>query len=237
MFTCMIVDDQPGSVDLFRGYIEKTPFLSLRKVYTDPLEALSGYDNDVIDLVFIGFTMAAITGPEFVDQLKVKRNGQLPKIVFLSDSPESEVAGSPYEPDDFIRKPLGFRDFEASLKRILEQRKMDLPGLDNMDFFFAESLGRKVKIKFDTIYYVEAAGNYVTIVSSAGKITIYKSMYEMEALLPSNHFLRIHKSYLVSLDSIHAITKNEILLLLPDKSVSLPIGLTYKDSLLKKLKI
>jgi two-component system LytT family response regulator len=237
MFTCMIVDDQPEEVDVFRGYIERTSFLSLWKVYVNPIEALKEYETDFIDLLFLRLNMKKMPGNDFVERLKEKLSGHLPRILFISDQQETKPLVYEQVQTDYLQTPFTFREFETAMKRLLDPGKVLLPGLDDMDFFFADSAGKKLKINFSDIYYVEAAGNYVTIVSRTGKFTIYKSMHEMESLLPVNYFLRIHKSYICALSSIHAITKNEVLLLVEGKTVSFPIGLTYKESLLKKLKL
>jgi len=237
MFTCILVDDQPEVVALFSSYIEKSPFLTLLKVYADPFKALANYHTDRIDMLLLGREMKGLSGNEFVKKLKENLSGALPYVLFISRTLFPVSAGYLMEEGEQVLASASYQEFEAALKRILDYGKVSMAGLEEMDFFFADTSGKKVKVNFSDIYYVEAAGNYVTLVTRTGRLTIYKSMHELEALLPANYFLRIHKSYITSLGCIHAITRTEMILQVEGKIINFPIGITYKNNLLKKLKL
>lgn len=105
------------------------------------------------------------------------------------------------------------------------------------DFFFADSCGQKMKIKFSNLVFVESAGNYVMLTGCNFKTAVYSTMNSMAALLENQRFIRIHKSYVVSIDHIDSIKGNECLMDLSGKKIGLPIGVTYKKEVFKKLRI
>ncbi|HRG54135.1 MAG TPA: LytTR family DNA-binding domain-containing protein [Bacteroidia bacterium] len=108
---------------------------------------------------------------------------------------------------------------------------------DQFDFFFADTCGQKVKIKFSSLAFVESAGNYVLLTGCNFRTMVYSSMNRMMDLLEDRRFIRIHKSYTVSIDHIEAIKGNECMMDLSGKKVGLPIGVTYKKEVFKRLGI
>jgi DNA-binding LytR/AlgR family response regulator len=105
------------------------------------------------------------------------------------------------------------------------------------DFFFADVCGQKLKIRFKELVYVESAGNYVLLVGQTFRVITYKSMNDILEILDTKQFVRIHKSYSVSIDCINAIKGNECMLTISGKKLSLPIGVTFKKEVFNKLQI
>jgi len=130
---------------------------------------------------------------------------------------------------------MAFSRFKKCTDRIIDDLDKHNNTLDKQKFFFVEDEGKKVKIDFDDIIYVRAEGNYVGVVNAKNKITIYKSMNAMQDQLPCDKFLRVHKSYIVAVDKIKAVIGNDIILKFNNEMI--PIGLTYKDQVLRQLGI
>ena len=105
------------------------------------------------------------------------------------------------------------------------------------DFFFVDTCGKKMKIKFKELVYVESAGNYVLLVGYNFKTIVYSSVGGILEKLESHQFLRIHKSYIISIEHIESIKGNECMLKWDNACVSIPIGVTYKKDVFEKLRI
>lgn len=105
------------------------------------------------------------------------------------------------------------------------------------DFFFADTCGQKVKIKFKDLVYIESAGNYVMLIGNSFKTVVYSSMNSLMELLESHRFIRVHKSFIASIDYMGAIRGNECIMDVGDKKIALPIGVTYKKQVFKKLRL
>ena len=108
----------------------------------------------------------------------------------------------------------------------------------NYDFFFADAAeGLKKKIRFKDIAYIESAGNYVLLAGDSLKVMLHRSMNSIQGLLSNGQFLRIHKSYIISVDHIDCIQGNTCIIRMENKSIPIPIGVTFKKEILEKLGI
>lgn len=107
----------------------------------------------------------------------------------------------------------------------------------NYDFFFADANGLKKKIKFKDIAYIECAGNYLLLAGDGLKVMIHRSMNSIQEMLSDSQFLRIHKSYIISIDHIDSIQGNKCIINMANKSIPIPIGVTFRKETLQKLGI
>jgi two-component system LytT family response regulator len=233
----MIVDDQQAAIDLISVHISKIPELSLSSTHTDPITALVEYDKNPQELIFLDVEMPGLTGLEFVESLKAKYGNRMPKVIFTTGSEDYAMSGFDQGVADYLLKPISFKRFKIAVDRVLAGIENKQIPVEAEGFFFAESDNKKVRINFTDIVYIEAAGNYVTIAMKEKKLTIYNSMSAMQVLLPEKDFARIHKSFIASIPHIQALSGNEVIMTLGDKTKNLPIGVTYREGLLKKLKI
>ena len=108
---------------------------------------------------------------------------------------------------------------------------------DKPGFFFADCNGEKIKINFEDILYIEGAGNYITIATKEFNKTLYKSMNAILELLPGNKFIRAHKSFIVAIDKVQSIRGNELIVRAKNGLKDIPIGITFKEKVLKQLGI
>ena len=235
MYTCIIVDDQEEAVKLVKDHVLKIPQLSILLTTTDSIAALSFLDNNKPDIIFLDIEMPNITGIEFIQNMKAKWGNDIPKVVFTTGYTDYALSGYEHGVVDYLLKPITFSRFKKCTDRIIDDLDKHNNTLDKQKFFFVEDEGKKVKIDFDDIIYVRAEGNYVGVVNAKNKITIYKSMNAMQDQLPCDKFLRVHKSYIVAVDKIQAVSGNDIILKFNNEMI--PIGLTYKDQVLRQLGI
>lgn len=237
MFSCVIVDDQNGAIDLITDHISKVPTLSLVFKTTDPFEGLAYFDSHNSDILFLDIEMPGISGIEFIENLKAKWGNNIPKIVLITGYTEYALSGYEYGVFDYILKPATFTRFKKSVDRILNEFAKRTAVPDKPNFFFAEENGRKIKTNFNDIVYIEGAGNYIIIVTLESKKILYKSMTNMWNQMPQDKFMRVHKSYIVAIDKIVAVRGNELTVNVKNIEINIPIGITYKDCILKQLGI
>jgi len=235
MYTCIIVDDLKEAVDLIKDHVLKIPQLSILLSTTDAIAALAFLCDNKPDIIFLDIEMPYLTGIEFVENLKAKWGNNMPKVVFTTGHPDYAISGYEHGVFDYILKPITFARLKKCTDRIIDE--LDKRNNTDKDFFFAEDEGKKIKINFDDIVFVKAEGNYVGLVSNEYRITIYKSMNTMQVQLPCDKFIRVHKSFIVSIAKMQAVNGNDIMLKFNNEIISIPIGLTYKENVLRQLGI
>jgi DNA-binding LytR/AlgR family response regulator len=236
MYTCIIVDDQPEAVNLIRDHVLKTSLLSLELATTDPVEALSFLDKNKPDIIFLDIEMPEITGIDFIENAKVRWGNNIPKIVFTTGSINYALSGYEHGVVDYLLKPITFARFRKCVDRIIDGLEK-YKDADKQNFFFVEDDGKKIKINFDDILYIEGAGNYIIIATTHANKIIYKSMNAVQVLLPCDKFIRAHKSFIVAINKILAIRGTQIMMDSKNSEKIIPIGITYKDNVLKQLGI
>jgi DNA-binding LytR/AlgR family response regulator len=215
-------------------HIKKIPALELKCATTDPIEALTFLDAETVDCIYLDVEMPQLSGIEFMEALKAKFGHNMPKIILITAYDQYALTGYDYGVFDYILKPISFKRFKISVDRLLATFNHVE---ENRDFLFVDVDGKKLKINFTDIVYVEGAGNYIFIATAEKKIICYKTLTHLLELLPQNNFVRVHKSFIVSLSGIEAMRGNEVFVTLKNASKNIPIGTTYKDNLLRILKI
>ena len=236
MLNCTVVDDAPHASDLIRGYIEKTPFLSLVSTFKNPIEALSFLQKEKVDLIFLDMHMPELTGIEFLKIL-----GGKAKVIITSAHAEYAIEGYEHEVVDYLLKPVPFdRFFRAVQKAFLGTNiSADAHAEGNTPFILVktETRGKMMKVDTASICYVEGLKNYVSIYTCNQRIVALLNIKDLEKRLPSNHFLRVHKSYIVNIDKINAIENSQLLLKdMQSAKNAVPLGVTYRDTFYEMFK-
>ena len=231
---CIAIDDEPFALDLIVSYIRKTPFLKLDGSFSNPLKALEYLRSHNTDLVFLDVNMPELTGLQLLKSLTT-----CPMVIFTTAYPEFGAESYEYNATDYLLKPVVYERFlKATLKAYDNYRsanKIKITAdngktMENPDFVLVKSGIQINRIKTDSILYIEGAGNYMTFYTSGKKILTYLKMVDVTGLLPSDKFVRIHKSYIVSIDHIEIIEKHRVII----GGKSIPIGASYRDEFLKK---
>jgi len=234
MISCLVVDDEQSAIDILCTFIAKTPFLRLAGSTTNPLEALTLLQQQPIDLLFIDIHMPQLSGLDVVGMLRGKT-----KVVLTTAYSEFAVASFELGVLDYLLKPIAFERFlkaaQKALNSALEPSGRWQPEEQPADYIFVktESKGKMTRLDFNDIVYVEGLKNYVSIYTAEEGVVTLLNMKDLEERLPPRRFMRVHKSYLVSLDKIRAIDGNQILL----KGVKayVPLGETYRATFFQAL--
>jgi two-component system LytT family response regulator len=237
MYSCIVVDDQTEAVELLKDHISKTPALSLKIATTDPLEALSFLDHEIVDIVFLDVQMPGLSGIEIIENLKAKWGNNIPKLVFTTGYDDYALSGYDYGVADYLLKPVSYSRFRKAVDRIVYDLEIHRSPVAKADFIFAEVDGKKIKINFSDIVYIEGARNYIIIATVRQKLVTYKTMAAMQNQLPEDHFMRVHKSFIVAIDKIQAMRGSEICIQVKDVDRYIPIGITFKEKVLRQLRI
>lgn len=232
--TCLIVDDEPLARDLVRNHLEKLDNFEVAAECCNAMKALQALQKFDIDIMFMDIRMPQISG---IDFLKTLNNP--PKVIVTSAHPEYAVNGFELDVVDFLLKPITFERFLKAVNKYYELIEREIPvsaektkhAINPDEFIYVKENKKTVKIYLREILYIEGLSEYVQIYTENKKLITKASMTNMEEKLPSLSFMRIHKSYIVSLTKIEAFTSTSIEL--PGKE--LPIGRSYKNSVHKML--
>ncbi|MGN6179033.1 MAG: LytR/AlgR family response regulator transcription factor [Mucilaginibacter sp.] len=239
MIRCLVVDDEPLALHIIEDYISKVPFLTLVKSTTNPIEALTMVQEGGVDLVFLDVQMPELTGIQF---LKIS-NGKA-KMILTTAYPQYALEGYELDVVDYLLKPIAFDRFfkavqkaqsiirpSANAPAVTEPvQPQQQPQSDLMtDFIFVKSEHKIQKVYLRDILFIEGLKDYISIFTPQERIITLQNMKKMEDALPERHFVRVHKSYIVSLNKIDSIERSRIWI--GDKII--PVGDTYRDDFFK----
>jgi len=227
MLQCIAVDDEPLALNLLEDNIRKVPYLKLVAKCHDAFEAIKALQENNIDLIFIDIQMPAITGLQFIESLVEK-----PMVILITAYKQFALDSYNLNVVDYLVKPVELTRFMKACNKAKELYELKAARLQTgnkapADFFFQNVDYSQLKIMFNDIIWIEGLRDYIKIhlKSSARPLIIRSTVKAIEAELPSSKFIRIHKSYIVSIESIIAIRRGNVFL----KSIELPVGETYKD--------
>lgn len=235
MIKCLIVDDEQHAIDILVHYIKQTPFLELVDTTLNPIEGLQIVASKQIDLVFLDIQMPEISGIDFIKAINRKCN-----VILTTAYTEFAIEGFNLEVIDYLLKPISMPRFLAATQKALkainpQKHEQELPDIDD-DYMFVktESKGKMLKINLCDIDYIEGMKNYVAIYRSNQKILVYANMKDMEERLPQKQFIRVHKSFIISIPKITGIEGN--LVLLKNVTAEILLGESYKSAFMTIIK-
>jgi DNA-binding LytR/AlgR family response regulator len=229
-YNCFVIDDEPHAIRTLIGYIKKLPELILVGTSLNPVTAINEIVSQRVDITFLDVDMPELNGLEMADII-----GSHTAIVFTTAFPNYAVHAFEKDASDFLLKPIPFNKFLKSVQKVTSAiMSSNLSKEVALDHFFINpgAKGKMIKVYFREIQYIEGLLNFVTICTDEGNHICYLTMKEIEAALPVNQFIRIHKSYIANSDKIRSIDGNQILL---SKGVTLPLGASYKKSFFNRI--
>ena len=244
MIRCLAVDDEAPALAILADYIGQIPFLTLVGTTTNPIEALTWVQQGRVDLVFLDIQMPRLTGLQFL-----KLAGNRCKVVLTTAYPEYALEGYENDVVDYLLKPISFeRFFKAAQKALAfvpgpppEPMAAPLPApvsavvgppAAGHMFVKGESKNKFLRINYADILYIEGLSNYVSIHLPTQRVVTYQTLKELAETLPQPPFLRVHKSFIVSLDKIRMVDGNTIYI--QDKEI--PVSDTYREQLYRLIR-
>lgn len=233
---CIAIDDEPLALDKIREYIKRIGYLNLMESFDNALDALTYLKNHKVDLIFLDIQMDELSGIQMMEALQTK-----PKVILTTAYDEYAMKGYELDVCDYLLKPISFQRFLQASEKVYEvlypTKQADIsipePGAAeyNKAYFFVKNGNITQKINFADILFVEGMKDYLRIWTNKEKVMTLLSFKKLEDALPSTGFIRIHKSYLISIDKIESIERNRVLI----AGERLPIGESFKRDFFKTI--
>jgi two-component system LytT family response regulator len=214
---CIIIEDEPLAVKVLTDYISDTPFLQLQEVFKDAILASDYLRNYDTDLIFLDIHLPKLKGMAFLKTL-----ANTPSVIITTAYHQYALEGFNLNVTDYLLKPFEFSRFLTAVNKVIENRKLQE---ERREFIFVNVQKRKVKIVLSEILFIESQREYIKIVTAKSEYHSKMGTQEIEDLLPSNLFKRIHRSFIVSINKIDSYTADMIEI----NGVSIPIGRGYRD--------
>lgn len=231
MLRCIAVDDEPLALELLEDNISNLPYLQLVAKCSNAREAIKVMQEQPIDLIFLDIQMPGLTGLQFIQSLNIR-----PMIILVTAYEKFALEGFNLDVVDYLVKPVALDRFVKACNKALELFQLKNSGKENNnepspDYFFVNVDYSLLKVSYPDIKYIEGLKDYLKIhlKSSSKPIITRMTMKAIEDQLPASQFIRIHKSYIVSISFITAIRKNSVFI----EQLELPVSETYQDALLK----
>ncbi len=229
--TCIIVDDEPPAIRILQKYAEQLPDLECLATTQKSIEALQLVETLKPDILFLDIQMPELTGIQLSTLLKDKV-----KIIFTTAYAQFALEGFELNVVDYLLKPVSFDRFIKAVEKVKNQ--IHVPEnkerqVDEDDLFFVKTDGKNRfrKIHLNEVFYLESIKNYVIVHTENEEIITYNTLKYFEESLPEHQFIKIHKSYLVSLSKIEKTDTNEVWI----SGKNLPLGDTYKNVFFERI--
>jgi DNA-binding LytR/AlgR family response regulator len=228
MLKCIAIDDEDLALELLEDNIGKVPYLQLVAKCSNAFEAINVLQQQPVDLIFLDIQMPGLTGLQFIQSLSVK-----PMIILITAYEKYALQGFNLDVTDYLVKPVSFDRFLKACNKAWELHELKTAKTKepnkHQGYFFVNVDYKLLKIVTDDVLWVEGLKDYVKIhlKSTNRPIVTRMSMKAMEDELPHTAFLRIHKSYIVSIAGITAVMKNSIFI----GELELPVGENYRDEM------
>ena len=232
MINCIIVDDEPMAREILENHLKRIGTIQLIGTCKNAIEAFNLINSHKIDLIFLDINMPEISGLSFARSIDKNI-----KIIFTTAYREYALDGFDLSAVDYLLKPISFeRIFQAINKYETESLSIDLKtpveiSLDKSDFIFVKSDRKMVKINFAAVDYIESLADYLKIHLGNKTIITRETITSIEAKLPQRDFLRIHRSYIVSINKIESFTHEFVEI----NKKAIPIGRSYKNDVKLRL--
>jgi two-component system, LytTR family, response regulator LytT len=227
---CLAIDDEPLALSKMASYISRTPFLQLSGAFRSGCEAYDLISKTRIDLMFVDINMPDINGLDFVRTLHDN-----PRIIFTTAFSEYAIEGFKLNALDYLLKPIGYNEFLKAANKArsyLEPVTHDeMKETASDDYLFIKSDYKMTRISVNDIIYIEGMREYVRIhLDSAKPLMPLISLRSLEKQLPSDGFMRVHRSYIVNLDKIISVEHSRIVIA---GKIYIPVSEQYKESFQK----
>ena len=228
MLRCLAIDDEPLALELLEDNISQVPYLKLEGRCSNAFEALKFLQEQTVDLIFLDIQMPGLTGLQFIQSLT-----QRPMIILITAYEKFALEGFNLDVIDYLVKPVPLDRFIKACNKAwelynLRLKKTETSSSIEPEFFFVNVEYSLLKVEFADIQWIEGLKDYIRIhlKNSSKPVITRMSMKAIEEELPSSRFIRVHKSFIVSVSAITSVRKNSIFIGVEE----IPIGDNYKDA-------
>lgn len=227
---CLIIDDEPLAVNVIKNYLQQIEDIELINTFNNAIDGLNFLKNNTVDVVFLDIHMPVLDGINFIKSLKE------PPLIIIT-SAYTEFAIETYDLDvlDYLVKPIEFPRFMRALNKVYRRLNINKIATDTSKtrpYLFIKIDKKKMKKVFlDELLVIESLKDYLKINTTNGRFMIHSTLTDFTDLLPSNDFIRIHRSYTIAINKIDAVEGNSIEI----DGIRYVIGRSYIDDVKDKI--
>ncbi|MAT52959.1 MAG: DNA-binding response regulator [Saprospirales bacterium] len=229
--SCLVIDDEPVARKGLALYVEQTPFLELVGTCKSALEATSILHEQEVELLFLDIQMPELSGIDFMKSLE-----QPPAVIFTTAYRDYAIEGFELNALDYLVKPISFQRFLKAANKAQSHFEMlrqqsPVAASERDDYFFIKSDGQFIRIRLENVLYFESEKDYVFIYTRQKRYLTLLSLKQLEKELPEDRFLRVHRSFIVSLDKVELMEGNQVVI--ADRKI--PVSRTLQETIYNKL--
>ena len=226
MINCIVIDDEPLARSLLEGYIKEVPFLEYKGSFKNAILANDFLLENQVDLLFLDIQMPMLTGIDFLKSIK-----DPPKVIITTAYRNYAVESYEFRVLDYLLKPITFSRFFKAVSPLQQSISNDtIKTSISKAFIFVQSNKKHIKLFLDEITYAESMKDYLKIHTTSQSVLIKERISAFVEQLPSEQFIRVHRSYIVNLDHVTAYTQQDVEI----GEIEIPIGGNYKSLFLQK---
>ena len=227
---CLLVDDEPLAIQVLQTHIDNIPSLQVIGSCNNAFEAINFLKDHKVDLLFLDIQMPKLMGHQFLQTLR-----NAPKVIFTTAYKEYALDAFELDAVDYLLKPVTLERLVKAVNKITETPTSFVQEeaiIEDQGFIYFRAERKMVKVNYEDIIYIESMKDYIKIVRTSGKpLLVKQSIGALEDVLPQNLFVRIHRSYIVSLKKITAYTNHDVEI----NSLEIPIGRLYTPNISRML--
>ena len=228
---CIIIDDEPMAIKVVERHLKEFEYMALIDTFNNPIAALPTIDKGRIDVIFLDINMPKMSGLDFLRTLTHK-----PHIIITTAYREFAVESFDLDVLDYLVKPIPFSRFLKTVNKItkrinLEENKSKEDQIKEDPFIFLKVDKKLMKIKLDDILFIESLKDYIKVTTVLGDYLVHKSMTSISEELPSNSFIRIHRSYTIAINKISFVEGNSVKI----ANRRIPIGRNFLQAAKQKI--
>ncbi|TXG36601.1 LytR/AlgR family response regulator transcription factor [Seonamhaeicola maritimus] len=219
---CLIIDDEPLAITVIENHLKNFDHIEIVETFNNPLKAYRVLEQEKIDVIFLDINMPQMTGFSFIENLSYK-----PLIVITTAYREYAVKSFELDVLDYLVKPIPFNRFLKTVNKIYQQVYVSSAtadaSLQQEPHIFLKVNKKLIKVNLNDILYIESLKDYIKVITSLGDYVVHKSLSSITEELPQSNFMRIHRSYTISINKVIALDGNTVEI----SNRKIPIGRNY----------
>lgn len=219
---CVIIDDEALAIKVIEDHLKNFDYMEVVATYTNPLKAYALLEQEKIDVIFLDINMPQLTGFAFIENLSYK-----PAIVITTAYREYAVKSYEMDVLDYLVKPIPFSRFLKTINKVSQRAAVNATpaevNLQQEPHIFLKVSKKLVKVNLNDILYIESLKDYIKVITTLGDYVVHKSLTAISEELPQSSFIRVHRSYSISINKIKSVEGNTIEI----AGRKIPIGRNY----------
>lgn len=228
---CIIIDDEPLAITVIENHIKEFPEMELVATFNSPITALSTLKTEAIDVMFLDINMPKMNGLEFLRSLTDR-----PHVIITTAYREFAVDSFDLDVLDYLVKPIPFGRFLKTINKLTSRIQLEIGELEEVSLkeepcIFLKVDKKLMKIKLNDILFIESLKDYIKVITTLGDYLVHKSMTSISEELPSDHFIRIHRSFTIAINKIEFLEGNSVKI----ANRRIPIGRNYLQAAKQKI--